>query len=131
MREIEIVVVVGVTRLPEYGVRGQGLDTREICTAELIPQVDFVRFKLCKKSIAIRDDLVDDLVQLRPPAPIQRIRNQDDLFRTVPALELERSDTDGKRVIRHVVDVRILRQQVLGKYARVRAAAREERRSGR
>lgn len=121
MRQVEIDVVVRVARMPRDRIRLQGLDTREVGPAELIPHVDLVRGQRREEPVSIRNDLVDDLGKLRPPAPIQRIRNQDDLLQAVPALEFERPDANRKRVVGNVVDVRIFRQQMLGQNARVRA----------
>ena len=63
------------------------------------PKIEFVRRDLREHGVAVGNDLVDDLVELRPAAEIERVGNHFDGLATLPTRELERSDPDRQRVI--------------------------------
>ena len=90
VREVEIDVVVGVTRLPKDGVLRKCFDPLQIRAAKLIPHVDVVRSELREQSVTIGHDLIGDLIELRAPVPIERVCDHHDLLRTVPALEISK-----------------------------------------
>ena len=78
--------------------------------------------------IAIGDQLVGDVLQLRLLAEIQRVGNELDGIAALPALVFERPDTDRQGVVRRIVDVGQIAEQMFRKERRGAAGRREIRR---
>ena len=93
--KIEVEMVVGITGLARDAVAGECLDAREIRAAKLVPHIDVMRGKLVQQIVAIGDNFVDDFVEFRTAAPVERIRHEHDLLRAIPAGKCKGPDANG------------------------------------
>ncbi len=80
-----------------------------------------------RQRIFIRNPAVDDLGQLRRAAPVVRVGDHAQRFAAVPLLHDERSGADRLAVVRDLVEIVVLGEQVLRKDGVRRRGHREER----
>src|SRR5579872_6224769 len=112
-RQIEIEMVVDVAGLTNDLDAGNRFNPIVIGAAERIPQVDLVRHQLRNGGVAIWNDLVDDLFELRFAAPVALVGRQFNVIAPLPIHIRERPDSDGLTVIWDVVDVRKVFEKML------------------